>query len=423
MRSVNKQQVVIVGGGFAGLNLIKHLDKTIYDIILIDKNNYHTFPPLFYQIASSGLEPASICFPFRQEVQKLTNVRYCMAELLSIHDNENFITTTAGEIEYDYLVIATGTTNNFFGNNDLEDHVYTMKSTSEAISLRNQILASLEKAATCVDKDIREASLCFVVIGAGPTGVEVAGALGEMKKFILAKEYPDIDKDEVRVVLVEGSDRLLRTMSSKASEKSLLYLKQLEVEVQLNKTLTHYDGEIVTFNDGSSLNSNTVIWTAGVTGEKIKGFDAEIINRSGRLYTDDFNRVKKYTNIFAIGDISCIMSEKYPQGHPQVAQVAIQQAHNLAHNLNSIKNRRPFIYNDKGSMATIGRNRAVVDLPHMRFQGRIAWLVWMFVHLLSILGMKNKIFTFTNWVWNYFTYNASLRLLIKPAKKPLKKNY
>lgn len=422
MKTKNRQQIVVIGGGFAGMNIVKHLNSKIYDVILIDKNNFHAFPPLFYQIASSGLEPGSICFPFRQEFRKHPHVHFWMGELISINADAHIVKTSTGNIGYDYLIIATGATTNFFGNNQLEKWVYTLKSTSDAIGLRNQVLSRLEYASTCFDETKRKAMLCFVVIGGGPTGVEVAGALGEMKKFILPREYPDIDIDDVRVILAEGSDRLLRTMSKHSSEKAQTYLQQLDVEVLLNKILSSYDGKNAIFSDSEILTSQTVVWTAGIIGEKIKGIPDEVFNRQGRLITNDYNLVNGFNDIFAIGDICCITSKEYPNGHPQVAQVAIQQAHNVAYNLNKLHHHRPFVYNDKGSMATIGRNRAVVDLPYSHFQGRLAWMIWMFVHLLSMLGMKNKLITFINWVWNYFTYNTSLRLYIRPPKHPDEKS-
>lgn len=410
-----KQQVIIVGGGFAGLNLVKELDKNKYQITLIDRNNYHSFPPLFYQVASSGLEPASVSFPFRKEFRKMKSVRFCMGELQNVNAAEKYIDTTAGRFSYDHLVLSAGCTSNFFGKDYLADYVYTLKSTSESISLRNQVLAALETASTCTDAENRLAWLNFVVVGGGPTGVEVAGALGEMKKYILPREYPDLDPSEVHVILSEGSDRLLRTMSAESSKKALLYLQQLEVEVQLCSVLSEYDGKHILLADGSQLNARTVIWTAGITGEKIPGINREIVSRSGRLLTDQYNQVSGYDHIYALGDLSYMVTPEYPQGHPQLAQVAIQQAKTLAGNLNAGVFTRPFVYKDKGSMATVGRNRAVVDLPYAHFQGKMAWFVWMFVHLLSLLGMKNKLFTFINWVWNYFTYDVSLRLLIRPA--------
>ncbi|MCP9611424.1 NAD(P)/FAD-dependent oxidoreductase [Coprobacter tertius] len=415
--SKDKQRIVIIGGGFAGMNLISNLDSEIYNIILVDRNNYHAFPPLFYQVASAGLEPASVCFPFRQELRKRKNLQLWMGEFLRVDTDNKIVETSTGNISYDFLIIATGTTSNFFGNNQLEDKVYTLKSTTDAIAIRNQVLWALERASTCNDAEQRKHMLCFVVIGGGPTGVEVAGALGEMKKYILAREYPDIIKSEVRVVLVEGSDRLLRTMSNESSIKSLQYLRQLEVEVKLNLILSSYNGTELTFNNGNQLVCDTVIWTAGVTGEPAPGIPQESVNKAGRIITDEYNRIKDIDNVFAIGDVCYMETPAFPHGHPQLAQVAIQQARNLASNLNKRIDPKPFRYNDKGSMATIGRNRAVADIAKMHFYGRPAWMIWMGVHLISLMGMKNKIFTFINWMWYYFTYTTALRLLIRPPKR------
>ena len=410
-----KKQIIIIGGGFAGLTLIKKADRKQYDILLIDEHNYHAFPPLFYQVASSGLEPASICFPFRKEIRKMGQVRFHLGRLLKIDPEKHIVETTAGSFYYDILVLANGCKTNFFGNTALETKTFSLKSTPQAIALRNQILEALENATVCTNPASRSAMLTFVVIGGGPTGVEIAGALGEMKKYILSREYPEISPREVQVILAEGSERLLQTMSPVASAKAQTYLGQLEVTVRLKTLLSEYDGEKITFKDGSELPAYTVIWTAGIVGEKIQGLPDTLFSKSGRILTDVYNRVEGVNDIYAIGDIAQIITPAYPKGHPQLAQVAIQQAKNLARNLKSGQTPRPFRYKDKGSMATIGRNRAVVDLPHTRFQGRLAWFVWMFVHLLSLLGMKNKIFTFLNWVWSYFTYDASLRLLIRTA--------
>lgn len=423
MSHTAKQQIVIIGGGFAGINLIKKIDTHLYDITLIDQNNFHAFPPLFYQIASSGLEPAAICFPFRQELRKLKQVRFHMGNAKSVDTKEQTVTTDSGILHYDYLIIATGTTNNFFNINNLQESVFTLKSTAEAIRVRNEVLNNLELASTCSDPELKKSLLCFAVVGGGPTGVEIAGALGEMKKYILQREYPELKKEDVRVIIIEGTDKLLRTMSPIASEKARTYLQQLEVEIKLNKSLVSYDKEVLQFNDGETLACRTVIWTAGVTGVLIDGLPKEVIGRGNRILTDEYNRIKGYDNIFALGDIALMITEACPSGHPQLAQVAIQQGRLLAKHLNNRKFDTPFIYNDMGSMATIGRNRAVADFTHMHMYGRPAWFMWMFVHLISLLGMKNKIFVLLNWTWNYFTYNASLRLLIRPTFYPIRKKW
>ena len=412
------KHIVIVGGGFAGFLLSKHVDHKQYRVTLVDRKNFHAFPPLFYQIASSGLEPAAICFPFRKELRKLRHVRFRMGEALSVDTQQQILRTNTGDIEYDYLVLATGTTNNFFNMPELRERVYTLKSTAEAIRLRNEILFSLERAGTCSDPEKRRTLLCFTVVGGGPTGVEIAGALGEMKKYILAREYPEIDPCDMRVVIVEGANRLLQNMSPEASVKAKQYLEQLEVEVITGHTMKSFDGTYVDFDNGAQIKCHTLIWTAGITGEPLQGIPESSIGRGKRIITDEFNRVKGCENIFAIGDIALLSEKNYPNGHPQVAQVAIQQSELLAKNLNENRFETPFRYKDKGSMATIGRNRAVADLPHIKLYGRPAWFTWMGVHLVSILGMKNKIITLLNWCWYYFTYNATLRLLIRPTRYP-----
>ena len=414
----NLQHLVIVGGGFAGFLLAKRIDHKQYRVTLVDRKNFHAFPPLFYQIASSGLEPAAICFPFRKELRKLRHVRFRMGEALSVDTQQQILRTNTGDIEYDYLVLATGTTNNFFNMPELRERVYTLKSTAEAIRLRNEILFSLERAGTCSDPEKRRTLLCFTVVGGGPTGVEIAGALGEMKKYILAREYPEIDPCDMRVVIVEGANRLLQNMSPEASVKARQYLEQLEVEVITGHTMKSFDGTYVDFDNGAQIKCHTLIWTAGITGEPLQGIPESSIGRGKRIITDEFNRVKGCENIFAIGDIALLSEKNYPNGHPQVAQVAIQQSELLAKNLNKNRFETPFRYKDKGNMATIGRNRAVADLPYIKLYGRPAWFTWMGVHLVSILGMKNKIITLLNWCWYYFTYNATLRLLIRPTRYP-----
>ena len=412
------KHIVIVGGGFAGFLLSKHVDHKQYRVTLVDRKNFHAFPPLFYQIASSGLEPAAICFPFRKELRKLRHVRFRMGEALSIDTQQQILRTNTGDIEYDYLVLATGTTNNFFNMPELRERVYTLKSTAEAIRLRNEILFSLERAGTCSDPEKRRTLIRSTVVGGDPTGEDIAAAAGEMKRDILAREYPEIDPCDMRVVIVEGANRLLQNMSPEASTKAKQYLEQLEVEVITGHTMKSFDGTYVDFDNGAQIKCHTLIWTAGITGEPLQGIPESSIGRGKRIITDEFNRVKGCENIFAIGDIALLSEKNYPNGHPQVAQVAIQQSELLAKNLNKNRFETPFRYKDKGNMATIGRNRAVADLPYIKLYGRPAWFTWMGVHLVSILGMKNKIITLLNWCWYYFTYNATLRLLIRPTRYP-----
>ena len=419
----NKKHVVIIGGGFAGINMIKYLDKTRFDITIIDRHNFHSFPPLFYQIASSGLDSGSISFPFRREIRKMKHVRFHMGEVKSVDTAAKSVTTQFETISYDYLIIAAGTTNNFFGMNDLRDKVYTLKSVAEAIRLRNEILDRLERASITKDPERKKQLLSFVVIGAGPTGVEVAGAIGEMKRYILPREYPDIDKNDLKILIVEGSDRILRTMSDHASRHAYEYLGHLMVDVKLNTTMTGYDNNIVKFANGEEVYCETLIWTAGITGEPIGGFEKDIYGPGNRFIVDHFNRVAGHSDIFALGDIAFLKDDLYPRGYPQLAQVAIQQSRCLCENLNTGTFTKKFSYNDKGSMATVGRNRAVADLHHMHLYGRPAWVTWMFVHLISILGMRNKLTVLINWIWAYCTYSTSLRLLIRPTKYPYRKHW
>ena len=422
---MQKERIVIIGGGFAGLNLVKRLDKNKYDVILVDRNNFHSFPPLFYQIASSGLEPANISFPFRREMRKgnVKGARFHLGEVKNIDLQRREVTTQFEIIQYDKLVIAAGTTNNFFGNNDLVKHVYTIKSASEAMRCRDEILDRLERASLTHDREEQRRLLSFVVIGGGPSGVEVAGALGEMKRDIIKREYPDINPDDVTITLLEGQDRLLASMSKLASDKSLDYLKRFMVDVKLNTRLESYDNDILTLNDGSTMYSGMVIWTAGVTGVSFSITGGELpLARGNRFEVDRQNLVKGTDNVYALGDIAMMETDENPHGYPQLAQVAIQQSRLLASNLNKDK-KEPFSYNDRGSMATVGRNLAVADLRHFHLSGFPAWLTWMFIHLISILGMRNKITVLINWIWAYCTYNTSLRLLIHTTRYPLRSRW
>ncbi len=424
-----RERLVVVGGGFAGLNFIKKLNRDNYDIMLVDTNNYHSFPPLFYQVASSGLEPSSISFPFRRELRKhnLNNVTYNLGRVKLINFAEQKIVTQFDELHYDKLVIAAGTTNNFFGMDDLEKTVYTIKSTPEAIRCRNDILDRLEHASLIADTEKRRELLKFVVVGAGPTGVEIAGALGEMKKYVLKREYPNISVDDMSITIVEGTDRVLRTMNEQSSAHALRYLNTLLVDVKLGQNVKSYEDGVITLTDGTEMPASLVIWTAGVKGVSFSTEGGELpITRGSRIEVDEFNRVKGFDNVYALGDICFMESDPaYPHGHPQVAQVAIQQGKNLAKNLSLKpgKEPKPFTYKDKGSMATVGRNRAVVELKHSQMHGFFAWLTWMFIHLISLLGMRNKLVVFFNWLWAYFSYGTGLRLLIHTSKYPVRKRW
>ena len=416
------QHIVIIGGGFAGLNLAKGLDKNKFRVTILDKNNFHSFPPLFYQIASSGLEPSSISFPFRREMRRLKNTNYHFGEVLEIDSKNSTVRTQFETIKYDQLVIASGTTNNFFNQPELKEKVHTLKSTAEAIRLRNEILDRLERACITTDRERRRQLLSFVVVGGGPSGVEVAGALGEMKRYILNKEYPEIDIDDVRVILIEGTDRFLRTMSERASHDAKVYLGHLMIETRLNCMMKSYENNVLHLSTGEEIYCETLIWTAGITGNKINGISDDSITRGNRYIVDSNCKIKGYDNIYALGDIAYLEDESHPNGYPQVAQVAIQQAKHLAKQLNTGADTA-FKYVDKGSMATIGRNRAVCDLKFAYLYGRPAWATWMFIHLISILGMRNKVNVLINWVWAYLFYTTSLRLLIRPVKYPIRKHW
>lgn len=426
----SRSRIVVIGGGFAGLNFIKKLGRKDYDVVLVDANNFHSFPPLFYQIASSGLEPASISFPFRRELRKrrLNNVRYNMGRVKTIDFKEKKVITQFEEIHYDSLVIAAGTTNNFFGMDNLEERVYTIKSTSEAIRCRNDILDRLEQASLIEDRERRRTLLNFVVVGGGPSGVEVAGAIGEMKKYIIKREYPNIEIDDMSITLVEGAGRLLGGMKPALSADAKRYLEALLVEVRLGENVTSYRENSVELSKGSVLPASMVIWTAGVKGVAFDTVGGTLpIVRGSRIKVDGYNRVEGLSDVYAVGDICFDDSDKrFPYGHPQIAQVAIQQGKNLAENLKAElhqRNWQRFDYRDKGSMATVGRNRAVVQLKHLNMHGFWAWLTWMFVHLMSLLGMRNKIVVFFNWLWAYFSYGTSLRLLIHPSRYPLRRRW
>lgn len=416
------QHIVIIGGGFAGLNLAKELDKNKFRVTILDKNNFHSFPPLFYQIASSGLEPSSISFPFRREMRRLKNTNYHFGEVLEIDSKNSTVRTQFETIKYDQLVVASGTTNNFFNQPELKEKVHTLKSTAEAIRLRNEILDRLERACITTDRERRRQLLSFVVVGGGPSGVEVAGALGEMKRYILNKEYPEIDIDDVRVILIEGTDRFLRTMSERASHDAKVYLGHLMIETRLNCMMKSYENNVLHLSTGEEIYCETLIWTAGITGNKINGICDDSITRGNRYIVDSNCKIKGYDNIYALGDIAYLEDESHPNRYPQVAQVAIQQAKHLAKQLNTGADTA-FKYVDKGSMATIGRNRAVCDLKFAYLYGRPAWATWMFIHLISILGMRNKVNVLINWVWAYLFYTTSLRLLIRPVKYPIRKHW
>jgi len=418
-----QKRVVIVGAGFGGLTLARQLSKADFQIVLVDKNNYHQFQPLFYQVAMAGLEPSSISFPLRKVFQNCKNVFVRVTKVLSVQPEQNQLVTEIGAVRYDYLVLAIGADTNWYGNEQIKSNAIPMKAVSEALFLRNNMFEDYERATIADNYEQRQPYLDIVVVGGGPTGVELAGSLAEMRKHIIAKDYnDDLNRDEIDIHLIHGDPRLLNTMSPQASAKAEFYLRELGVQLWMDKVVTDYDGQIVTINDGSTIRTDKVIWAAGIIGNKIEGLPDTVVARGNRLKVNGVNLLEGSENIFVIGDMAMQIEAKWPNGHPQVAQVAIQQGNALAKNLRRTAKGEPvrdFHYRDLGSMATVGRNKAVVDLPFWRFQGAFAWFVWLFVHLFAILGAKNKVFVFLNWVWNYVSYDQSLRLVIKPWKKPL----
>lgn len=415
MKLTTKQKIIVIGGGFAGVQLIKNLDETLFDILLIDKINHHQFQPLFYQVAASQLEPASISFPLRNIFKYKQNLQIRLAELISINSSANTIETSIGVFSYDILVLAVGCTTNFFGNQAIQEHSFTLKTTNDAIAIRNHILQIFEDIISAEEND-KEALLNLTIVGAGPTGVELAGAFAEIKKNILPKDYPGINFAQFNINLIEGSKHTLNSMSDLAKKTSRMYLEEMGVHITTETFVKNYDGHTLELSNGNTLQSKTVIWAAGVIGNKINGLPTAAMKPGNRIAVNRTNLVEGSQNIYAIGDIALMETPKYPKGHPQLANVAINQAKNLAKNLKRQANNTPqkeFEYTDLGSMATIGRNKAVVDLPFYHFKGYFAWLVWMFLHLMLILSVRNKLIIFINWVWAYFTKDTSLRLILK----------
>ena len=410
-----KKKIIVIGGGFAGIQFIKKIDDTLFDVLLIDKINHHQFQPLFYQVATSQLEPASISFPLRNIFKSKKNLQIRLTEVLSIDSVNNKIETTIGEFFYDYLVIAIGCTTNFFGNDEIRSHAFTLKTTYDAINIRNHILQTFEDIISAETSD-REGLLNLTIVGAGPTGVELAGAFAEIKNNILPKDYPDIDFTHFKISLIEGSKDTLNSMSISAKRTSKKYLQKMGVNIITETFVKRYDGNLLELSNGNIIKSKTVIWAAGVIGNTIKGLPNNIQAVGNRIEVNRTNLVEGTKNIFAIGDIALMKTPKYQKGHPQLANVAINQAKNLAINLNKHKTNE-FEYNDLGAMATIGRNKAVVDLPYFKFSGYFAWLIWMFLHLMLILSVRNKLIIFINWVWAYLTKDTSLRLILKQNKK------
>ncbi len=413
-----KKNVVVIGGGFAGLQFIQHLDTSNFNVLLIDKLNHHQFQPLFYQVATSQLEPSSISFPFRKIFQHKKNLQIRMAEVTKIDTNSNTISTSIGDFPYDYLVIASGCKTNFFGNQEIMKNALTLKTTYEAITIRNHILENFEQLISAPESE-KESLLNIVIVGAGPTGVEMAGALAEIKKNILPKDYPGIDFSTLNIIMIEGSKHTLASMSENAQQASTHYLEQLGVTLFKEIQVKSYDGEVVKLSAGKEIKTKNLIWAAGVTGNLIEGLAADALAPGNRLKVDRTNRIVGTSNIFAVGDMAYMITPKYPRAHPQLANVAINQAKNLATNFKAMLANKPlheFEYKDLGSMATVGKHKAVVDLPFIKFKGYIAWYIWMFLHLMLILSVKNKLIIFINWAWNYFTKDTSLRLILSPKK-------
>ena len=412
-----REKIVIIGGGFAGLQLAKSLNNKRKKVIVIDRVNHHMFQPLFYQVACGRIEPSNISFPFRKIFQRSRNVQYRMTDVQKILPEQNKIITEDAEFTYDKLVIATGCKTNFFGNRKMEHLTFGMKNTQEAIAIRNHVLLTFEKL-IIERKRSDDGNWNIVIVGSGPTGVELAGAFAEMKKDILPRDYPHMNFDNLNIILVSSTTTPLSVMSEESQQMSEKYLKELGVQFMSDEFVTDYDGDKVYMKSGKTIASNNVIWAAGVTGNIIEGLDPDVMIRN-RYKTDRFNRVFGYENIFAIGDIAYMETPKYPQAHPQVANVAINQGKNLGRNfLRKSENEwKEYEYNDQGSMATIGKHRAVVDLPNFKFQGFLAWYFWMFLHLMLILSVRNKIAIFFNWMWSYLNKDSSLRLIIIPNKK------
>lgn len=413
----DKKRIVIVGGGLGGLELAFKLVDSDYQVVLVDKNNYHQFPPLIYQVASGGLEPSSISFPFRRLFQGKKDFFFRMAKVESVNTDKKTIKTTVGEIDYDYLVLAFGAKTNFFGNKDIEATTLPMKSVSEAMRLRNTILRNLELALTEEDPARKQALMNIVVVGGGASGVEIAGAVAEMKKNIIARDYPDLDSSQMHIYLVNAVDRLLSAMDPVSSKRAERDLKELHVHIRQPQFATEYKDGILKTSAGLEIPTQTVIWVSGICANTVEGFPAESIGHAGRFLTDRFCRVKGVKDVYAIGDVSLVEGdEEYPLGHPQLAQVAMQQAKTVAKNFKAMsegKELKPFKYKNLGVMATIGRNHAVAEISGKKFGGFPAWALWLIVHLRSILGVKNKTFILLNWVWNYINYKQSLRLILK----------
>lgn len=418
-----KKRVVIVGGGLGGLRLAEDLYGSGMQVVLIDKNNFHQFPPLIYQIASAGIDPSSISFPFRQIFRKRKDFYFRMAEARMVDTEKKILQTSIGKIDYDYLVLAAGATTNFFGNKNIEEWAIPMKTVPEAMGLRNALLSNLERALTCATEEERQELLNVVIVGGGATGVEIAGALAEMRRYVIPYDYPDMDSSLMHIYLIEAGDRLLAGLSQESSQKAYEFLKSMGVDIQFGKMVTDYRDHKVIMKDGTEIPTRTFLWVSGIRANTMPGIDESHMGRGFRFKVDEYNRIPGVEDVFVIGD-QCLQTSDaaYPNGHPQVAQVAIQQAKNLAKNLKLINQGADsseltaFRYKNLGSMATIGRNKAVVEIGKFRSQGFFAWVLWLVVHLRSILGVKNKMMVLLNWLWKYVSYNDSIRMITYATK-------
>lgn len=418
-----KKRVVIVGGGLGGLRLAEDLYGSGMQVVLIDKNNFHQFPPLIYQIASAGIDPSSISFPFRQIFRKRKDFYFRMAEARMVDTEKKILQTSIGKIDYDYLVLAAGATTNFFGNKNIEEWAIPMKTVPEAMGLRNALLSNLERALTCATEEERQELLNVVIVGGGATGVEIAGALAEMRRYVIPYDYPDMDSSLMHIYLIEAGDRLLAGLSQESSQKAYEFLKSMGVDIQFGKMVTDYRDHKVVMKDGTEIPTRTFLWVSGIRANAMPGIDESHLGRGFRFKVDEYNRIPGVEDVFVIGD-QCLQTSDaaYPNGHPQVAQVAIQQAKNLAKNLKLIDQGADssaltaFHYKNLGSMATIGRNKAVVEIGKFRSQGFFAWVLWLVVHLRSILGVKNKMMVLLNWLWKYVSYNDSIRMITYATK-------
>jgi len=418
------KNIVIIGAGFGGLNMAKKLEKSVYQVTLLDRNNFHTFQPLLYQVATGGLEPGNIAYPVRRTFRKVPNFSFRMCNVERINHKEKKVITSIGDIHYDYLVLAQGSHTNFFGNDEIEANSLTLKTVSDALDFRSNLMQNLERAINAISKDEQEEIVNVAIVGGGPAGLEMAGAIAEMKNYVLPKDYPEIDFKLMHVVLFEAGDKLLGNMSAYASEKALEYLTKLGVEIRLNTHVKNYDGKKVVLADGSTFNTDTLMWTAGVKGNVIQGLEDVVALKGGRYTVDEYNHITPLKDVFAIGDIAIQVEEDYPHGVPMLATTAIQQGEHLAQNFIKVAQEvKPiaYKYHNKGVMATIGRNKAVADIGKFHFGGIGAWFLWMGVHIYSLVGFRNKVASLLNWTLSYFNYDRPLGLIIrKYSKRKLK---